>query len=248
MAGIDKAAIAFSIAIVAIGVGFAFYMGAVQDAGPVASAPVISERPVVTETQTMEKDETAAAAEAAAAEAAAAEAAAAEAAAAEAAAAEAAAAEAAAAEAAAAEAAAAEAAAAEAAAAEAAAAEAAAAEAAAAEAAAAEAAAAEAAAAEAAAAEAAAAGPQTHSVSIPMDSGISQDCVKTDECYIPYEVTINVGDTVTWINDDQLPHTVTAGDLEVDKDVVGTDYPNGFDSSIVLKDGTFSHTFETAGT
>ena len=222
MAGIDKAAIAFTVAIVAIGVGFAFYMGAVQDAGPVAPAPVISERPVVTETQTTENDE-AAAAEAAAAEAAAAEAAAAEAAAAEAAAAEAAAAEAAAAEAAAAEAAAAEAAAAE-------------------------AAAAEAAAAEAAAAEAAAAGPQTHSVSIPMDSGTSQDCVKSDACYIPYEVTINVGDTITWINDDELPHTVTAGDLEVDKEIVGTDYPNGFDSSIVLKDGTFSHTFETAGT
>ena len=220
MAGIDTVAIGISVAIVVIFVGIAFSMSAIQDAGPVAAAPVISERPVVTETQTTGMDESA---EAAAAEAAAAEAAAAEAAAAEAAAAEAAAAEAAAAEAAAAEAAAAEAAAAE-------------------------AAAAEAAAAEAAAAEAAAAGPQTHSVSIPMDSGISQDCVKTDECYIPYEVTINVGDTITWINDDELPHTVTAGDLEVDKEIVGTDYPNGFDSSIVLKDGTFSHTFETAGT
>ena len=40
MASIDKAAIAFSIAIVAVGVGFAFYMGTVQDAGP--SAPVVS--------------------------------------------------------------------------------------------------------------------------------------------------------------------------------------------------------------
>ena len=43
MAGIDKAAIAFSIAIVAIGAGFAFYMGGVQDAGLVSSvAPTIS--------------------------------------------------------------------------------------------------------------------------------------------------------------------------------------------------------------
>lgn len=42
MAGIDKAAIAFSIAIVAVGVGFAFYMGAVQDAGPVVATPVSS--------------------------------------------------------------------------------------------------------------------------------------------------------------------------------------------------------------
>jgi plastocyanin len=42
MAGIDKAAIAFSIAIVAIGAGFAFSMSAVQDAGPVVSVPVVA--------------------------------------------------------------------------------------------------------------------------------------------------------------------------------------------------------------
>jgi len=51
MAGIDKAAIAFSIAIVAVGVGFAFYMGAVQDAGPTVSAPVVS-KTVEPKTQT----------------------------------------------------------------------------------------------------------------------------------------------------------------------------------------------------
>ena len=42
MTSIDKAAIAFSIAIVAVGVGFAFFMGAVQDAGPVVSTPIVS--------------------------------------------------------------------------------------------------------------------------------------------------------------------------------------------------------------
>ncbi|EPA06859.1 hypothetical protein, partial [Candidatus Nitrosarchaeum limnium] len=42
MAGIDKAAIAFSIAIVAVGVGFAFYHGNVQDNTPVVSAPVVT--------------------------------------------------------------------------------------------------------------------------------------------------------------------------------------------------------------
>ncbi|QUC65109.1 copper-binding protein [Nitrosopumilus sp. K4] len=45
MAGIDKAAIGFSIAIVAIGVGFAFYMSGVQDAGLNYSPPVASETP-----------------------------------------------------------------------------------------------------------------------------------------------------------------------------------------------------------
>lgn len=42
MAGIDKAAIAFSIAIVAVGVGFAFYAGNAQDNAPAVSAPVVS--------------------------------------------------------------------------------------------------------------------------------------------------------------------------------------------------------------
>jgi len=42
MANIDKAAIAFSIAIVAVGVGFAAYAGYAQDNAPVAKAPVIA--------------------------------------------------------------------------------------------------------------------------------------------------------------------------------------------------------------
>ncbi len=43
MAGIDKAAIAFSIAITAIGVGIAFSGSAMQDAGPSVSAPAVYE-------------------------------------------------------------------------------------------------------------------------------------------------------------------------------------------------------------
>ena len=42
MASIDKVAIAFSIAIVAVGVGFAFYAGHVQNNAPVVSAPVMT--------------------------------------------------------------------------------------------------------------------------------------------------------------------------------------------------------------
>ena len=51
MSGIDKAAIGFSIAIVAVGVGFAFYMGGVQDAGLNYSPPVASETPKPTQTE-----------------------------------------------------------------------------------------------------------------------------------------------------------------------------------------------------
>ena len=42
MASIDNIAIAFTIAILAVGVGTAFYLSGVQDAGPVVSAPVVS--------------------------------------------------------------------------------------------------------------------------------------------------------------------------------------------------------------
>ena len=57
MASIDKAAIAFSIAIVAVGVGFAFYAGNVQDNGPAVSAPVITktEQPKMQAPTTTEK-------------------------------------------------------------------------------------------------------------------------------------------------------------------------------------------------
>jgi plastocyanin len=55
MAGIDKAAIGFSIAIVAIGVGFAFYMGGVQDIGPVTTSPDVSSKVMETEAMAAEK-------------------------------------------------------------------------------------------------------------------------------------------------------------------------------------------------
>ena len=50
MASIDKAAIAFSIAIVAVGVGFAAFAGNVQDNTPAVSAPVMT-KTVESETQ-----------------------------------------------------------------------------------------------------------------------------------------------------------------------------------------------------
>ena len=58
MAGIDKAAIGFSIAIVAIGVAFAMYGDATQNAGPSVSAPVVRDttpEPVMDEPKSPEK-------------------------------------------------------------------------------------------------------------------------------------------------------------------------------------------------
>ena len=220
MASIDKAAIVFSIAITLVGVGIAA-MGGSMDNSPAAPTQQMSS---AIDTDAAEK----AAAEKAAAKAAAAEAAA-----------EKAAAKAAAADAAAAEKA--EAAAAKAAAADAAEKAEAAAKAAAADAAAekAEAAAAEKAAAKAAAAEAAAAGPETHIVETAMGSG-APGCETSNACYLPQDITINAGDTVTWDNVDNAAHTVTGGSP--------ANGPSGvFDSSLLMAKGVFSHTFDDAG-
>ena len=222
MASIDKAAIVFSIAIALVGVGVAAVGSSVDNSPAAAPAPQMSS---ATNTDAAEK---AAAAEAAAAERAAEKAAAAEAAAA-----------AAAERAAAADAAAAERAEAAAAAAAAKAAADAAAEAEAKAAADAAAEAEAAAAAEAEAAAAAAAGPETHIVETAMGSG-APGCETSNACYLPQDITINAGDTVTWDNVDNAAHTITGGSP--------ANGPSGvFDSSLLMAQGVFSHTFDDAG-
>ena len=219
MASIDKAAIVFSIAITLVGVGIAA-MGGSMDNSPAAPTQQMSS---ATNTDAAEKAAEAAAAKAAAAEEAAAKAAE---------------------RAAAADAAAAEKA--EAAAAKAAADAAAAKAAAAAEAEAMADAAAEAKAmadaeadAAAAAAAAAAAGPETHIVETAMGSG-APGCETSNACYLPQDITINAGDTVTWDNVDNAAHTVTGGSP--------ANGPSGvFDSSLLMAKGVFSHTFDDAG-
>ena len=194
MAGIDKAAIAFSVAIVAIGVGFAFYMDGVQNAGPTVSAPVIS-KPIESETQTdpfadiadkvkeddskveekmmEETPEEETMMEETPEE-------------------------------------------------------------------------------ETMMEETPeeetmmeetvmekSAGPQTHSVEIPVGTSVP-GCEETNSCYLPADITINVGDTVEWPNVDTAAHTVTSGSP--------ADGPSGvFDSSLLMADATFAFTFEEAG-
>ena len=80
----------------------------------------------------------------------------------------------------------------------------------------------------------------TASVSVPEGTAVP-GCEETNECYIPYEVTIDVGGEVTWSNDDSAAHTVTAGSA--------ADGPTGlFDSSLFMAGTTFSHKFEEIGT
>ena len=79
----------------------------------------------------------------------------------------------------------------------------------------------------------------TASVSAPQGTSVP-GCETTNECFIPYEVTVDVGGVVTWSNDDSAAHTVTAGSAG--------DGPSGvFDSSLFMAGTTFSHTFEADG-
>jgi plastocyanin len=76
-------------------------------------------------------------------------------------------------------------------------------------------------------------------VSIPPGTAVP-GCEKTNECYLPYEITVSVGQSVTWSNDDSAAHTVSSG--TVDAGVTGV-----FDSGLFMSGSTFEYTFEKAG-
>ena len=77
---------------------------------------------------------------------------------------------------------------------------------------------------------------ETH-VSIPTGSSVP-GCEETNECWIPNEVTVDVGSEVTWSNDDSAAHTVTSGGA-------ATGGPDGnFDSSLFMAGTTFSVVFD----
>jgi plastocyanin len=52
--------------------------------------------------------------------------------------------------------------------------------------------------------------------------------------FIPSEITVAPGTTVTWVNNEAMPHTVV-------------DSNKGFRSKTLVKDASFSFTFATAG-
>jgi len=77
-------------------------------------------------------------------------------------------------------------------------------------------------------------------VSVPEGTAVP-GCEDTDECWDPSVVTVGVGETVTWSNDDTAAHTVTSGSA--------ADGPDGvFDSSLFMAGAEFSHTFDEVGT
>ena len=80
--------------------------------------------------------------------------------------------------------------------------------------------------------------PFSGTISLPPGSSVP-GCEETNECFIPADVSINVGETITWSNDDSAAHTVTSGAPGAADGI--------FDSSLFMADTTFSHTFDEAG-
>jgi len=77
-------------------------------------------------------------------------------------------------------------------------------------------------------------------VSVPAGTNLP-GCEETNECWFPAEISVGVGETVMWSNDDTAAHTVTSGSA--------ADGPDGnFDSSLFMAGAEFSHTFDAAGT
>ena len=73
-----------------------------------------------------------------------------------------------------------------------------------------------------------------------MDEGINVSIIGNSghNSYNPNPIEIKVGDTVTWINNDSSPHTVTSSS---DEDNIT------FDSDVLRRGETFSFTFDQEG-
>ncbi|MFB5617191.1 MAG: plastocyanin/azurin family copper-binding protein [Nitrosopumilus sp.] len=76
-------------------------------------------------------------------------------------------------------------------------------------------------------------------ISLPEGSGVP-GCDATNECYIPYHVTVSTGEEITWSNDDSAAHTVTSG--------TPAGGPDGlFDSGLFMAGATYSVALDEAG-
>ena len=61
------------------------------------------------------------------------------------------------------------------------------------------------------------------------------------EFYVPSEITVSPGTTVTWNNDDSTIHTVVEGGPQ------SAGATPAFDSSVIAPGATWDNTFDTAG-
>ena len=65
-------------------------------------------------------------------------------------------------------------------------------------------------------------------------------CETTNSCYSPYEKHVEAGTTITWNNQDAVPHTITSGIPLEGPDVI-------FDSNLIQAGNTFLQTFDEPG-
>src|SRR5438445_4592145 len=72
------------------------------------------------------------------------------------------------------------------------------------------------------------------------NSTSTKECAYTPSCFLPYQVTISLGNTVTWINIDNKTHTVTTGTTNFGP--VGT-----FDSGYIEPGKSFTQFFGSIG-
>ena len=77
-------------------------------------------------------------------------------------------------------------------------------------------------------------------VTVEMAKGSGSDSKCGDKCYIPNNVKVKVGGTVTWKNVDTAAHTVTSGK--------GATSDGIFDSGMIMAGSPFSQKFDKAGT
>ena len=65
-------------------------------------------------------------------------------------------------------------------------------------------------------------------------------CDATNECYLPFNVSVSIGEKITWSNDDSAAHTVTSG--------TPANGPDGkFDSGLFMARSIFSVTLHETG-
>jgi plastocyanin len=82
-----------------------------------------------------------------------------------------------------------------------------------------------------------ASGPKSLAASAPQAAATTAEVKIDNFSFGPTELKISAGTTVTWVNHDDIPHTV-----------VSTDEPKLFKSKVLDTDEKFSFTFSKAGT
>ncbi len=68
-------------------------------------------------------------------------------------------------------------------------------------------------------------------------------CEEIDQCYIPSEITISAGESVTWVNEDSAFHSVTSGFYDAPQNLFDSGYMDPFESYTLTFDesGTFDY-------